>query len=131
MKGTNHSEDLGLDGRIIGWEGVDWIHLVQHRDQWRALVDMVMKLRVPQKVGNFWTRWTTTSFWKKTLLHEVSYDFPVLSPCTEVTRFSHRWCPQGRFPLPSKEQDCHVIPRSLHNISDLKNWLFRAVVLIL
>jgi hypothetical protein len=30
---TAHSEDLGVDGRImahrkIGWEGTDWIHLV-------------------------------------------------------------------------------------------------------
>jgi len=29
------------------WEGVDWIHLAQDRDQWWALVNMVMNLRVP------------------------------------------------------------------------------------
>jgi len=27
----------------IGWEGVDWIHLAQDRDQWQALVDMVVR----------------------------------------------------------------------------------------
>jgi hypothetical protein len=43
-----------LDGRIIlKWiferlgGGVDWIHLAQDRDRWRALVYTVMNLRVP------------------------------------------------------------------------------------
>jgi hypothetical protein len=29
------------------WGGVDRIHLAQDRDEWRALVCMVKKLRVP------------------------------------------------------------------------------------
>jgi hypothetical protein len=33
--------------REIGWDGMDCIHLVQDRDQWWALVNTVMKLRVP------------------------------------------------------------------------------------
>jgi hypothetical protein len=29
------------------WEDVDWIHLAKDRDQWWALVNMVMKLCIP------------------------------------------------------------------------------------
>jgi hypothetical protein len=35
------------DLREIGWGGIDWIDLAQDRDQWRALVNTVMNLRVP------------------------------------------------------------------------------------
>jgi hypothetical protein len=31
----------------IGWDGVDWIDLAQDREQWKALVNTVMNLRVP------------------------------------------------------------------------------------
>jgi hypothetical protein len=31
----------------IGWGGVDWIGLAQDRGRWRALVNSVLKLRVP------------------------------------------------------------------------------------
>jgi hypothetical protein len=30
--------------REIGWNGMDWIDLTQDRNQWRALVNTVMKL---------------------------------------------------------------------------------------
>jgi hypothetical protein len=31
----------------IGWDVVDWIDMAQDRDQWRALVNTVLSLRVP------------------------------------------------------------------------------------
>ena len=31
----------------VGCEGMDWIDLAQDRNRWRALVDVVMNLRVP------------------------------------------------------------------------------------
>jgi len=36
-----------MEVRKIVWEGVEWIHLAWERDQWRAVVNMVMNLRVP------------------------------------------------------------------------------------
>jgi hypothetical protein len=36
-----------MDLREIGWGGMYWIDLTWDRDKWRALVDTVMKLRVP------------------------------------------------------------------------------------
>jgi hypothetical protein len=36
-----------MDLREIGWDVMDWINLAQDRDQWRALVNTIMKLLVP------------------------------------------------------------------------------------
>jgi hypothetical protein len=33
--------------REIGWDDMNWIDVAQDRDQWRALVNTVMNLRVP------------------------------------------------------------------------------------
>jgi hypothetical protein len=38
-------DDIRMDLRE-GWEGVDWMHVVQDRDQWQALVNLVLNLRV-------------------------------------------------------------------------------------
>jgi hypothetical protein len=40
-------DDIKTDLREMGWDGVDWIQLAQDRNQCRALVNMVMNLRVP------------------------------------------------------------------------------------
>jgi hypothetical protein len=39
--------NIKMDLREIGWDGMDWIDLVEDRNQWRALVNTVMNLRVP------------------------------------------------------------------------------------
>jgi hypothetical protein len=39
-------DNIKMDLGEIGWDGVDWIELTQDRDQWRALVNTVMNLRV-------------------------------------------------------------------------------------
>jgi hypothetical protein len=39
-------DNIKMDLEEVGWEGVDWIHLAQDRDQWRDLVITVMNLRL-------------------------------------------------------------------------------------
>jgi hypothetical protein len=63
LKGRDYFRDQGIDRRIIlkcifkklgvsGWNGFIWL---KDRDQWRALVNTVMNLQVPLKVGSFLT----------------------------------------------------------------------------
>jgi hypothetical protein len=40
-------DNIKIDLRETGWNGMDWIDLAQDRDQWRAVVNTVMNLRVP------------------------------------------------------------------------------------
>jgi hypothetical protein len=32
-------DNINMDLREIGWDGVDWMDIAQDRDQWRALVN--------------------------------------------------------------------------------------------
>jgi hypothetical protein len=58
--------------REIGVAGVDWIHMAQDRDRWRALVNTVMNLRVPYREGALCLAERTIRFSIRTLLHGVS-----------------------------------------------------------
>jgi hypothetical protein len=40
-------DNIKMDLREIGWNGVDWMDMAEDRDQWRALVNTVLNLRVP------------------------------------------------------------------------------------
>jgi hypothetical protein len=40
-------DNIKIDLREIGFGDVDWIHWAHDRNRWRALVNMVMNLRVP------------------------------------------------------------------------------------
>jgi hypothetical protein len=40
-------DNIKMDLREIGWDGMKWIDLAQDREQWRALVNAVMNIRVP------------------------------------------------------------------------------------
>jgi hypothetical protein len=44
-------DEIRMDLRETGWGSVEWIQLAQDRDQWQALVNTVMNLRVlaPQR----------------------------------------------------------------------------------
>jgi hypothetical protein len=45
-------DNMKMDLRETGWDSTDWINMVQDRDQWWPLLNTVMKLPLPQKVGN-------------------------------------------------------------------------------
>jgi hypothetical protein len=40
-------DNIKIDLREIGWDGVDWIEMARDRNQWRVLVNTVLNLRVP------------------------------------------------------------------------------------
>jgi hypothetical protein len=51
------------------WDRID---LAQDRGRWRAVVNVVMNLRLPQTAGNFLDRSGTVSFSRRTLVRGVS-----------------------------------------------------------
>jgi hypothetical protein len=45
--GRRWVDNIKMDLREIGWDVMDWIDLAEDRDQWKALVDTAINLRVP------------------------------------------------------------------------------------
>jgi hypothetical protein len=52
----------------MGYESVDWIHLSQHTDEWRAFMNMEMELRGSVQSGNVSSGCETPTFSRMTLL---------------------------------------------------------------
>jgi hypothetical protein len=46
-KSRRREDNIRMDLGEMGWDYMYWIDLVQVRDQWRALVNTVMNLRIP------------------------------------------------------------------------------------
>jgi hypothetical protein len=63
-------DNIKMDLRETWWDVMDWIDLAQDRDQWRALVNMVMNLRVPQNSWKFLSGCTIGSFSRRAQLRE-------------------------------------------------------------
>jgi hypothetical protein len=55
--------------REIGKDGMDWIDL-EDRNQWWALVNTVINLRVPQNTGKFLSSCRIGGFSRRAQLHE-------------------------------------------------------------
>jgi hypothetical protein len=53
--------------------GIDWIHLVQDRDYWRAFVNVEMNVPFSYHIGKFLSNWATDDFSRKSPLREVGY----------------------------------------------------------
>jgi hypothetical protein len=58
-----------MDLREIGWDSVDRINMAQDRDQWWALVNIVMNLRIPQNAWKFLSSCTLGGFSRRVQLH--------------------------------------------------------------
>jgi hypothetical protein len=48
-------DNIKVDKKERGWEGVDRVHLAQCRAQWLPLVNTIVNLWVPYKTGNLLT----------------------------------------------------------------------------
>jgi hypothetical protein len=64
-------DSIKMNLREIEWDGMG-IDLAQDRDQWRALVDTIMNLRVPYNVRKFLSSYTTGGLSRRAQLHGVS-----------------------------------------------------------
>jgi hypothetical protein len=62
-------DNIKMDRKVES-DGMDWIDLAQDRDQWRALVSMVMSLRVPYNVEKLLSSSTIGGFSRRAQLHE-------------------------------------------------------------
>jgi hypothetical protein len=61
-----------MDGRVIEGGGTNWTNLAQDRDDWRALVNMIMNIWVSYNINKFLNSCTTGSFLRRAQFHEVS-----------------------------------------------------------
>jgi hypothetical protein len=62
--------NIKMDLREIGCDCMDWIDLAQDREQWRALVKVVLNPRVPENAGKSLSGCTIGSFSRRAQLHE-------------------------------------------------------------
>lgn len=79
LKGREHLENLGVDGRIIltdlkevGYQELYWINPARDRKQWRAPVETMMNICILYKAGNFLISLAPINFSQKTVLREAA-----------------------------------------------------------
>jgi hypothetical protein len=65
-------DNIRMDLVEVGWGGVDWIGLAQHRDKGRALVNSVLSLWVPQNARKLSRFLTARDLSSGAQLHRVS-----------------------------------------------------------
>jgi hypothetical protein len=73
------ADNIDMDLKEIGWDGVDWIDMAEDRDQCWALVNTVLNLWVPQNAGKFLSGCPINGSSRRALLHKyVRYIFLLL-----------------------------------------------------
>jgi hypothetical protein len=65
-------DNIKMGVREVEWGSMDWIHLAQDRHQYLDHVNTIMKLRVPENMGKFFSIYATGGFSRRTQLHGVS-----------------------------------------------------------
>jgi hypothetical protein len=65
-------DNIGIDLGEVGCSDVDWIGLAHDRNRWRALVNLVMTIWVPQNTGKLSSGLTTGGLSSSAQLHRVT-----------------------------------------------------------
>jgi hypothetical protein len=61
-------ENIKINLRELVRDGMDWIDLAQDRDEWKALMNTVMNLRVPRNAEKFLSSCTISGFTRRAQL---------------------------------------------------------------
>jgi hypothetical protein len=64
-------DNIRMDLGEVGWGDVEWIGLAQVRNRWRALVNVIMNLRVPSNAGKLSSGFTTGGLSSSAQIHRV------------------------------------------------------------
>jgi hypothetical protein len=48
-------DNIRMELKETGWEGVNWVHLPQDRDQWQDFMNTITNLRVPLQMEDILT----------------------------------------------------------------------------
>jgi hypothetical protein len=70
--GCSWLDNIRMDLVGVGWGAVDWVGLAQDKDRWRALVNSVLNVRVPQNAVKLSSVQTTRDLSSSSQLHRVS-----------------------------------------------------------
>lgn len=68
-------DNIKTDLKKVVSDGVDWIQLAHNWNQWRAVVNTVMDLRILQKTGNLFSRQRLSASQKKLSSVELVIDW--------------------------------------------------------